>query len=64
VVFGWMSMGSPDGLRSFDPVGIADFDHISDYGFVGHAQLFLSGHSDLSRCVASGERYWSGSREH
>ena len=27
VVFGWVSMGSPSGLRSFDPVGIADLEY-------------------------------------
>ena len=27
MVFGWLSMGSPSGLRSFDPVGIADLEH-------------------------------------
>ncbi len=27
MVFGWMSMGSPSGLRSFDPVRIADLEY-------------------------------------
>ena len=27
MVFGWVSMGSPTGLRSFDPVGIADLEY-------------------------------------
>ena len=27
LVFGWVSIGSPSGLRSFDPVGIADLEY-------------------------------------
>jgi hypothetical protein len=27
VVFGWVSMGSPNGLRSFDPLRIADLEY-------------------------------------
>ena len=27
MVFGWVGMGSPSGLRSFDPVGIADLEY-------------------------------------